>query len=135
MRMKRDPVCGMSVSLASPRHDVVDGSEVVFCSAHCRERFATDPSRYQSPDNGEQQPAATKPPTKATGAGAHTRPMHPDVRSGQPGPCPICGMALEPRGASLAEAEGHELREMKRRLWLASAVTVPLLTLAQGDVT
>jgi Cu+-exporting ATPase len=32
----------------------------------------------------------------ATGNVDYTCPMHPDVRSSEPGPCPKCGMALEP---------------------------------------
>ena len=61
-------------------------------------------------------------------------PMHPEVVRDAPGSCPVCGMALEPRvGAATAE-ENHELGDMKRRLWFAAAVTVPLVLLAMGDL-
>lgn len=36
-------------------------------------------------------------------ANVYTCPMHPEVRQGQPGRCPKCGMKLEP-----AAEEGHE---------------------------
>src|SRR5262245_21991332 len=42
-----------------------------------------------------------------------TCPMHPDVVRDQPGPCPSCGMALEPR--TPGAAENPELTDMRRR--------------------
>ena len=33
---------------------------------------------------------------QSSGTGGFTCPMHPDVRSDQPGRCPKCGMNLEP---------------------------------------
>jgi membrane fusion protein, copper/silver efflux system len=39
----------------------------------------------------------------AHAATAYTCPMHPDYRSDHPGDCPICGMRLEPDGASGAK--------------------------------
>jgi Cu+-exporting ATPase len=43
-------------------------------------------------------------------------------------------MALEPRAGAATEEENHELGDMKRRLWFAAAVTVPLVFLAMGDL-
>ncbi len=34
-------------------------------------------------------------------------PMHPDVRSNEPGKCPRCGMQLEKHGAQTSEAVEH----------------------------
>src|SRR5207247_2356869 len=51
-----------------------------------------------------------------------------------PGACPICGMALEPRLATLAESENPELMQMRRRFWVATILTLPLVVLAMGDV-
>ncbi|MBD3872259.1 MAG: heavy metal translocating P-type ATPase [Acidobacteria bacterium] len=45
-------------------------------------------------DAGQGGHAAPKVPSAA--AGDYTCPMHPEVRSSEPGPCPKCGMALEP---------------------------------------
>ena len=33
-----------------------------------------------------------------------TCPMHSEIVRGQPGSCPICGMALEPREITLSDA-------------------------------
>ena len=42
-----DPVCGMSVSVASARQTTeVDGVMYYFCCASCRAKFLTDPSAY-----------------------------------------------------------------------------------------
>jgi xanthine dehydrogenase accessory factor len=42
-----DPVCGMSVTIATARHRAeLDGRTWYFCAAGCRERFLSDPQRY-----------------------------------------------------------------------------------------
>jgi xanthine dehydrogenase accessory factor len=41
-----DPVCGMTVSLASAETVVHDGTTYAFCCAGCRARFEADPARY-----------------------------------------------------------------------------------------
>jgi Cu+-exporting ATPase len=61
-----------------------------------------------------------------------TCPMHPEIVRDQPGACPICGMALEPR-TPVAE-ENPELTDMRRRFWVASALTAPLVLLAMGNM-
>ena len=61
-------------------------------------------------------------------------PMHPEVVRSEPGACPICGMALEPRTISLDEKENPELVDMRRRFWVAVALTVPVLAVAMGDI-
>ncbi len=96
MPMATDPVCGMKVPVTSAYRDALNGSEAVFCSARCRDRFANDPSKYLSAE--EQAPAVTRsdtPSTKTPSTRAYTCPMHPEVRADQPGSCPKCGMALE----------------------------------------
>jgi len=63
-----------------------------------------------------------------------TCPMHLDVQQDGPGTCPFCGMALEPVGVSLAEEDDTELNDMRRRLWLSAALTLPVFVLAMGDL-
>jgi Cu+-exporting ATPase len=63
-----------------------------------------------------------------------TCPMHPEVVQDHPGTCPKCGMALEPRTVVAAEEENPELRDMRRRLWVAASSSVPLLLVAMGDM-
>ena len=58
--------------------------------------------------------------------------MDPEVLETKPGPCPICGMALEPRTVTLAEERNPELEDMTRRFRVSLALTVPLLLLAMG---
>jgi Cu+-exporting ATPase len=61
--------------------------------------------------------------------------MHPEIVRAEPGTCPICGMALEPRDVTGEEdAENPELADMTRRFWLAAAFTVPLFIVSMGDL-
>jgi Cu+-exporting ATPase len=63
-----------------------------------------------------------------------TCPMHPEIVRDGPGSCPICGMALEPRTVTATEEENPELRDMTRRFWVSTALTVPLLAVAMGSM-
>jgi Cu+-exporting ATPase len=63
-----------------------------------------------------------------------TCPMHPQIVRSEPGTCPICGMALEPRAAAVSDEENPELRDMTRRFWFAVALAVPLLVIAMSDI-
>jgi P-type Cu+ transporter len=67
-------------------------------------------------------------------AGTYTCPMHPEIVRPEPGACPKCGMALEPRTASAVEEQNPELVDMSRRFWIGLAITVPLLVVAMGDL-
>jgi Cu+-exporting ATPase len=69
------------------------GQRYWFCSTACLERFRTDPERYLT--SGPDAQAHAPSPAAPGAAGDYTCPMHPEVRRG-PGPCPLCGMALEP---------------------------------------
>ncbi|MFN2492617.1 MAG: heavy metal translocating P-type ATPase [Pyrinomonadaceae bacterium] len=63
----------------------------------------------------------------------YTCPMHPEIVRDAPGNCPICGMALEPRTVTLVEEENHELKDMRRRLWAAAVLTIPLFAIGMSD--
>jgi len=58
--------------------------------------------------------------------------MHPQIVRGEPGFCPICGMALEPRTVSLEE-RNPELDDMSRRFWLSLVFTVPVFLLGMSE--
>ncbi len=55
--------------------------------------------------------------------------MHPEARQLGTGSCPICGMALEPLTATAEPEANPELVDMSRRLWIAAALTVPVVAL------
>jgi len=63
----------------------------------------------------------------------YTCPMHPEIVRSEPGSCPICGMALEPRTVTVEE-DNPELRDMTRRFWISLALTAPLLAIAMGSM-
>ncbi|MBZ5699739.1 MAG: heavy metal translocating P-type ATPase [Acidobacteriia bacterium] len=75
-------------------------------------------------------PAAAPPATKSE----YTCPMHPEIVRGEPGSCPICGMALEPRTITVAEGKNPELVDMTRRFWVCTTLTVPILLVAMADL-
>ena len=62
----------------------------------------------------------------------YTCPMHPEIRQKGPGSCPICGMALEPAMVTRDEGPSAEYLDMRRRLWVGVALSVPLMVLAMG---
>jgi len=78
------------------------------------------------------EPLAPTAPTVARVE--YTCPMHPRIVRSEPGACPICGMALEPRTISAEEEENPELRNMTRRFWVSTVLTLPLLASVMGDM-
>jgi Cu+-exporting ATPase len=64
----------------------------------------------------------------------YTCPMHPEIVRSEPGSCPICGMALEPRTVTAAQEENPELRDMTRRFWVGVVLTLPLLAIAMASM-
>jgi Cu+-exporting ATPase len=64
----------------------------------------------------------------------YTCPMHPQIVQSEPGTCPICGMALEPRTITATEEPNPELADMTRRFWIGTALSVPLLIQAMGEM-
>jgi Cu+-exporting ATPase len=59
--------------------------------------------------------------------------MHPEIVRDGPGDCPICGMALVPI-AGTGEADDSELRDLTRRFWLGTALSIPLVILAMAPM-
>ena len=76
------------------------------------------------------EPVAVAPPATRT---EYVCPMHPQIVRSEPGSCPICGMALEPRTVTGVE-DNAELRDMTRRFWISTTISVPLLALAIDDM-
>ncbi|MBD1399659.1 heavy metal translocating P-type ATPase [Pelovirga terrestris] len=121
----RDPVCGMTVSTeknaGSHSHE---GTEYLFCSSKCLEKFVADPDAYLHP-----QP---KTNDSAAATREYTCPMHPEIVQQGPGSCPKCGMDLEPMTASADTDEEEEvaIRSLKRKTLVAGLLTLPIMFLA-----
>jgi Cu+-exporting ATPase len=61
--------------------------------------------------------------------------MHPEIRRDSPGECPICGMALELETISAdREEDNSELIDMSRRLWIGTALALPVFLLAMSHL-
>jgi Cu+-exporting ATPase len=103
------------------------GTTYYFCGPGCRERFVVDPDHYL-----EGRPAPETPPLADGESVEWICPMDPEVLETRPGPCPICGMAREPRVVTAVEEANPELDDMARRFRVAAVLTVPLLVLAMG---
>src|SRR5512142_2730600 len=131
---ERDPVCGMRVNaLQAPGGSAeYAGHTYHFCSTSCRSRFLADPGRFVEPV--PEHATTPAPAPEPGGAIEYTCPMHPEIVRYEPGSCPICGMALEPRSGMPAGEENHELLDMTRRFWASVALAVPLLAIAMLEV-
>lgn len=120
-----DPVCGMRIDpLTTAHHADIAGTAYHFCSAGCRTKFVADPDAYLQPADHSAAVSAS--------AASWTCPMHPEVRQLGPGPCPICGMALEPVEPQAEAGPNLELVDFTRRLWVSVVLAVPLLLLSMG---
>src|SRR6266851_1435388 len=84
------------------------------------------------PGRNSSHPAFGHPLPATAGRGdseLYTCPMHPEILRDAPGFCPICGMALEPRVATLDDQPNPELIDMRRRFIVCAILTAPILFL------
>ncbi len=140
-RLAKDPVCGMDVvpetAAGSIEHD---GRTIYFCSRHCVEKFRADPARYHRPIAAAGHDGLDRPdpdlarPARTRRARATPARCIPEIVRDRPGPCPICGMALEPMTVTADDEADPELADMTRRFWISLALTVPLLLLSMGEM-
>lgn len=143
----KDPVCGMMVTpgVAKGGSHEHAGTTYWFCNPKCREKFSAEPQKWLAPAEtpaaadppksaAPSEPAA--PPAPATMANVvYVCPMDPEVRETKPGPCPICGMALEPEAVlTTEEPPNPELVDMTRRLVVSALLTLPVFVLAMGPM-
>ena len=98
-------------------------------------------TKYSGSDQPESKVRNNRSGSAPTAAGKvinasreYVCPMHPQIVRSEPGSCPICGMALEPRNTSVDEADNPELKDMQRRFWTGVALTTPVLMSAMGDM-
>jgi Cu+-exporting ATPase len=60
--------------------------------------------------------------------------MDPEIWQSEPGACPKCGMALEPRTVGLEEGPNPELVAVTRRFRIGAIVGAPVFLLAMSDM-
>jgi len=149
-----DPVCRMMVDPERAAGHVEHGEKTYyFCSKGCVAKFSADPEKYLSGTRepmhshaapltigGLKKPLAPSPkPLVPSLAGTKwTCPMDPEIVRDKPGPCPKCGMALEPMiedvSAEAADAPNPELVDMTRRFWIGVVLGAPVFLLTMGDM-
>ena len=114
-----DPVCEMTVDPANAPRSRAHGRDFFFCCEACRVKFDANPARYLA--GGAAPPAVP--------GAAYVCPMDAEVLEHAPGPCPVCGMALEPRLATPGDGESPELAAMSKRFWVCLALALPVVVL------
>ncbi len=137
IRTVLDPVCGMTVQPESAAGSHRHGAETYFfCSDWCLKKFRETPENYLGAPAGGAGPAGSKaaqaPASDIEAGSLYTCPMHPEIRQAGPGSCPICGMGLEPLALTAQEQPDTELGDMRRRLAVGAALTIPLFVLSMG---
>ncbi|MFN0119018.1 MAG: heavy metal translocating P-type ATPase [Blastocatellia bacterium] len=143
--MQTDPVCKMSVDPATAQWRYEhEGQMFYFCARMCMERFSVDAAQYLRPrlvslgglgaKPAGMMAAPTMPQRPAPARPGYFCPMDPEVSSDQPGACPKCGMALEPRVITLDDKPDPELIDMRRRFRICLVLTVPVFILAMSEM-
>jgi P-type Cu+ transporter len=148
--MPRDPVCGMTVD--APRAAATlnyAGKTYYFCAQGCAAKFQANPTKYVATGQGHSSKAQADQGLVQLGSAApaiapvhasqptardYTCPMHPEIIRPDPGACPICGMALEPRTAAVEDETNPELVSMTRRFWLSVVLAIPVVALGMSDL-
>ena len=135
----KDPVCGMMFApeKAAGRLEY-NGETYYFCNPGCLEKFRSDPEKYL---NAEKPGLNSRELTTCSCVAdkvdiEYVCPMCPEVRQKTSGPCPVCGMALEPDAISARgqEIENPELIDMKRRFKISLILTIPVFLLSMGEM-
>ena len=155
----RDPVCGMTVDPEKSRFSFdYRGTTYHFCCGGCHAGFQQDPEAFlkaagdavsgavmmhghdaaatdaPAPAPAEDAPAARDVMAAVPAGTVYVCPMCPDVRETEPGPCPSCGMALQPLTVTPDEGPNLELIDMTRRFWIAAAIGFPVFALAMTEM-
>jgi Cu+-exporting ATPase len=155
----KDPVCGMDVNPATARYKTLhNGKEYFFCSAGCLAKFQANPEKILSsppkPMTMTSELVSLRAPTgipkmvmptlttptlsspAAVGAGkqkdtrTYVCPMCPEVRQIGPGPCPKCGMALDPESPVLSAIKTEYTCPMHPEIVRAEPGSCPICGMA-----
>src|SRR5271157_4627435 len=149
----KDPVCGMDVNPATARFKTLhNDKEYFFCSAGCLAKFQANPEQILSCPPKPMgsglvslgtpalimpilsMSAAARIAPLAVGPGKETRayvcPMCPEVRQTEPGPCPKCGMALDPESPALPASKTEYTCPMHPQIVRAEPGSCPICGMA-----
>jgi Cu+-exporting ATPase len=152
-----DPICGMEVDpkSAAEKHEH-NGQTYYFCSQHCLAKFKEDPKKFLKSGANEQgrrvhpesrHPHPDLPPSRgkektetSESSGmdgereaqsvAYVCPMDPEVRESKPGPCPKCGMALEPAAPSASSIKTEYVCPMHPEIVRSEPGSCPICGMA-----
>jgi len=154
---QKDPVCGMDVDPANTRYQKEhNGKEFFFCSTGCLAKFQANPEKILSsapqpmgsglvslggpalvtPTMGKpsapnaQLPGDPGKDTRAHVGPTYVCPMCPEVRQIGPGPCPKCGMALDPESAALPATKREYTCPMHPQIVRAEPGNCPICGMA-----
>src|SRR5450631_4317563 len=147
---EKDPVCGMNVNPATAHfHTLNNGKQYFFCCAGCLAKFQANPEQILSSapkpmgsglvSLGTPSLVMPKPtmPTQSVPAigserptGSYICPMCPEVRQTGPGPCPKCGMALEPESPASAATKTEYTCPMHPEIVRAGPGSCPICGMA-----
>ena len=151
-----DPVCGMKVERATARFKTEhEGKEYFFCCGGCLTKFQANPAAVLAaapkpmgaglvslggaPGGAKLVSIGMAPAAKSPGAGvqksatdtrAYVCPMCAEVRQIGPGPCPKCGMALEPESVELAATQTEYTCPMHPEIVRAEPGSCPICGMA-----
>jgi len=137
-----DPVCGMMIDPQKAAGKVEHAGRIYhFCSTHCADRFKKDPETFlaapatagmghTAPHHAEEHQATAASPAASAKNIRYTCPMDPEIVQMGPGTCPKCGMALEPMDIVAEEQADPEYQSMRRRFWVGTALSLPVLLLS-----
>ena len=107
-----------------------NGVTYYFCAESCLERFKQSPDEFLHANPPPSAPLTAPPGARVE----YTCPMDPEIIRDQPGACPICGMALEPRVITLDDGPNPELVSMTRRFWISALLSAPVFALTMIDM-
>ncbi len=150
--MERDPICGMSVDPLKAAAEIQhSGKAYYFCSASCAKRFSRELDKFLTSSGtmgtGHRHSVGklsvqqelfvpSAPPATLPDNGVrYTCPMHPEIIRSGPGVCPKCGMALEPMDVFAAVEADTEYDSMRRRFWVSTVLSPPVLLLSMFGET
>ena len=125
--MKKDPICSMDVNEQDAKKFERGGKTYYFCSDKCLDKFVQG---QENTAKRELNIGRVRQKAKE-----YTCPMHQEVLSHEPGDCPKCGMALEPKNIAAEEnGEQNEIKKLARKFWVGLMLGLSVVFLALEEM-